>query len=192
MQKHFPAVCEDTASSLHRSLLESRMEGGNGRRTPLLLSSLTWQIEQRTLLQALHSWLCHQSQRGTSHGRGVERRYWNSAVINPARRLGHVENLAPSPVLHAYSVRSSPFHANRSTCRSLFQMITRNNLEDSKSRCYSWFCSFPPCTAAAPRTPNCCPHCTEGADSMVQFQTLFCLLIHDHIVMQLQHFWKKI
>lgn len=36
---HFPAVCEGTVSNLHRSLVESRMEGGDGRRTPLLLST---------------------------------------------------------------------------------------------------------------------------------------------------------
>lgn len=35
-QKHFPAVCEDAAPSLCRSLGRSRMGGGNGTRTPLL------------------------------------------------------------------------------------------------------------------------------------------------------------
>lgn len=47
-------------------------------------------------------------------------------------------------------------------------------------------------TAAAPRTPNCAPHCTEGADSAVKLRTLFHLLIHDHDIMQLPHFYKKI
>lgn len=35
-QKHFPAVCEDAAPSLCRSLGRSGMGGGNGTRTPLL------------------------------------------------------------------------------------------------------------------------------------------------------------
>lgn len=52
--------------------------------------SLPW---LRTLLQALHIWLCHQSQRGTSQGKGEERRYWNPVVINPERRLRQVKNL---------------------------------------------------------------------------------------------------
>lgn len=60
MQKDFPVAGEDTAPSLHGSLEESRLEGGKSRRTPLLLSTLTGQMEQRTLPQALHSWLCHQ------------------------------------------------------------------------------------------------------------------------------------
>lgn len=41
-----------------------------------------------------------------------------------------LDRLKISPQALSCMCRSSPFHANHSTCRSLFQMITANNLED--------------------------------------------------------------
>lgn len=143
MHMHLPSVCEGTAPNLPRSLVESRMEGGDGRRTPLLLSTLA-----QDLLQALHCCLCHQR---------------NPVVISPARRLREVKNLPPGPVLPAYSARSS-FQVNHSTCRTLVQRITRKNLESQKKLLLLLGLQFSSLHSCAPRN---WPHCTERTDSFL-------------------------
>lgn len=177
---HLPSVCEGTFSNLHISLVENSIEGGDHIEGGHHFCSLLW---VRALLQALHACFCHQSQRGTSQGKG-EKTLKPRGPQSCKKTL--VKNLPPGPVLPAYSARS-PYHVNHSICRLLFQKITMKNLESQKNCCFSWVCSFPPCTAAA---PGSWPHCTEQADYTIQICILFCFLFHYYII-QLQYYKKK-
>lgn len=120
---HLPPVFEGTVSNLHRSLVESRMEGGDGRRTILLLSTLTQDPAPSPALLSLPP-----KSKGHLTRKGEK-------ILKPCDHQSckktQVKNLCPGPVLPACSARS-PFHANNSTCRPLFQKITRKNLESQK------------------------------------------------------------
>lgn len=86
MQMHLPSVCEGTVSNLSTSLVESRMEGGDGRRTPLLLSTLTQDLSP----SPAQLFLSPKSKQCLTRERRGEK-YWNPVVISPARRLREVK-----------------------------------------------------------------------------------------------------
>lgn len=86
MQMHLPSVCEGTVSNLSTSLVESGMEGGDGRRTPLLLSTLTQDLSP----SPAQLFLSPKSKQCLTRERRGEK-YWNPLVISPARRLREVK-----------------------------------------------------------------------------------------------------
>lgn len=121
-QKHFPAVGEVAAPSLHRFLAESEREGEEGRRTALL--ALPWlgksipgpspSPAQRALLPKGHL---------VQETSGEET--LNLHSDQSCKKTRQVENPVPSPALQARSARPSPFHANHSPARLYFRWLPR-------------------------------------------------------------------
>lgn len=139
----------------------------------------------RTLLQALHSCLSHQSQRATSWGKGEERRYWNPVVINPARRLRL--KICPLALFCLHNQQGLHFMQTTPPADLCFRRLPGKIWKAKKIAASPGSAVFFPAQLQLQGLPSCCPHCTEGADSTIQFSVLFCLLSHDYI-MQLQHF----